>query len=113
MATAALVLGIVTIVLVCVPGFNAAAFITGIIGVILGAVSYKNLKGSNLPTGIATGGLVTSIIGLSLTALIYISCFLCAAGTSCIACEMAKSCEQANRGAGTVVQPGPQKGVGR
>jgi hypothetical protein len=111
MATAALVLGIVTIVLVFVPGFNATAFITGTIGVVLGAVSYKNLKDSNLSTGVATGGLVTSIIGLVLTALIYISCFICAAGTSCLACELAKSCEQANKGTGAPVQPAPQKGV--
>ncbi len=98
MATAALVLGILSIVLIVVPGFNYLAMITAIIGVILGAISLKTLKAEGNPTGVAMGGLVTSIIGLSLSALLYISCFICAAGASCIAsqylCSAAKSAKE-------------------
>ncbi len=47
--------------------------ITGIVGIILGAMGKKK-DGS----GVATGGLVTSIIGLVLCGILFIACVACA-----------------------------------
>jgi len=100
MSTASLVLGIVSLVLVFVPGFNFLGLIAGIIGIVLGSISLKNSKALNQPQGTARGGLITSIIGTALSALLYMSCFLCVAGTSCFAtncaCQMAKLCDNAS-----------------
>ena len=92
MANAALILGIVTCVLVIIPGYNFIALITGIVGVVLSVSSLKNLKEANLPTGAAKAGLITSIVGLSLAALLYLTCILCMAGTTCVTVEGIKSC---------------------
>ncbi len=47
--------------------------ITGIVGIILGVMGKKQ-DGS----GVATGGLVTSIIGLVLCGILFIACVACA-----------------------------------
>lgn len=100
MATASLVLGIVSIVLVFVPGFNFIGMICGVVGIVFGAITLKNLKETGQPLGIAKGGLITSIVGASLAALLYVSCFLCAMGTACVAtncaCQMSKLCDSAS-----------------
>lgn len=82
MGVAALVLGIIAIVIGI---FSAGALgwagaIMGIIGIILGALGRKNAPEGK--TGIATGGLVCSIIGTILCLLLYLACAACVGGVS-------------------------------
>ena len=77
---AGLVLGIIAVVL----GFFSATLIMGILGLICGivgiilAVKGKKLAvASGAPTGLATAGLVLSIIGTAVSALLFIFCGLC------------------------------------
>ena len=67
MAVASLVLGIISIIIGAVSG--------GLVGW-LGAIGRKNPEHK----GIATGGLVCSIIGLVLSLILYIACIGCTAG---------------------------------
>ncbi|MBN1533952.1 MAG: DUF4190 domain-containing protein [Spirochaetes bacterium] len=90
MAVASLILGIVAIVFSFIPVVNFIGPIVGIVGIILGAVSMKNLKAAGQPTGMATGGLVTSIIGTVLSLLIWIACAACVGGASRAVQEAAK-----------------------
>lgn len=57
LAVASLVLGIVSIVFSFIPGLIIVGLITGIIGVVLGVLAKKKN-----PTGMATAGLVCSIL---------------------------------------------------
>lgn len=72
MGVASLVLGIISIVI----GLFSAGLlgwlgaILGIIGIVLGALGKKDPE----KKGIATGGLVCSIIGLVLSLLLYLAC---------------------------------------
>lgn len=75
MGVASLVLGIIAIIIGL---FSAGALgwfgaILAIIGIILGAVGRKNPEKS----GLATAGLVCSIIGLILCLIVYIACVAC------------------------------------
>lgn len=75
MAVASLVLGIISVIfgvfLSSFAGWLGA--IIGIIGIILGAVAKKKPESS----GVATAGLVLSIIGTILSLLLYIACLAC------------------------------------
>ncbi len=84
MAVASLILGIVAIVFSIIPGVNLFGIgpIAGVVGIILGAIALKNLKAANQPTGMAMGGLVTSIIGAVLGLLIWIACAACVSAGS-------------------------------
>ena len=82
MAIAALVLGIVSLVFAVIPGFQIFAPIVGVVGIILGVISRKNLKAANQPTGMATAGMVMSIIGTVLGVLMYILCVACVTGAA-------------------------------
>ena len=82
MGVASLVLGIVAIV---VGVFFSSLFgwvgcIVGIIGIVLGALARKNVE----KKGIATAGLVCSIIGLVLSAVLYIACVACVGGIAAL-----------------------------
>lgn len=77
MGVASLVLGIIAIIIGL---FSAGALgwfgaILAIIGIILGAVGRKNPE----KRGLATAGLVCSIIGLILCLIVYIACVACLA----------------------------------
>ena len=77
MGVASLVLGIIAIIIGL---FSAGALgwfgaILAIIGIILGEVGRKNPEKS----GLATAGLVCSIIGLILCLIVYIACVACLA----------------------------------
>lgn len=86
MAIASLVLGIVSLVFaVLIPGLQFLAPIVGIIGIILGVVSRNNLKEANQPTGMATAGMVMSIIGTILGILMYLLCVACVGGLAGVA----------------------------
>lgn len=71
-----LVLGIFTIVMGCF-GWTFAwgtiiGVFTGIAGIILGVMGKKRQ-----PNGVATGGIVTSIIGTVLCGILFVACIAC------------------------------------
>ncbi len=80
MAIASLVLGIISIIFAFTGPVSFVGIIVGVVGIILGAVARKND-----PSGIAIGGLVTSIIGTSMALIFYLACVACVtAGTKVI-----------------------------
>ena len=78
MGVAALVLGIISIVIgvFSAGSLGWAGAILGIVGIILGVLGRKNPEKS----GIATAGMVCSIIGTILCLLLYIACIACVGG---------------------------------
>ena len=74
MGVASLVLGIVSIVFVVFTGGVArpVAAVLGIVGIVLGGLARRDN-----PTGIATAGLVCSIIGAVLGLIAVITCYGC------------------------------------
>lgn len=72
MGVASLILGIVSLVCSLFGAFSWIGCIAGIIGIILGAMARKQAA-----SGVATGGLVCSIIGLVLCAIVFIACAAC------------------------------------
>ena len=82
MGVAALVLGIVSLLIGIFTGgaLGWVGAILAIIGIILGALGRKNAE----KKGIATAGLVCSIIGLVLCLIFYIACVACIDGTAAL-----------------------------
>lgn len=85
MGVASLVLGIIAIIIgiFSAGSLGWAGAIMGIIGIILGALGKKSAPEGQ--TGIATGGLVCSIIGTILCLLLYIACVACLGGLASLA----------------------------
>ena len=77
LAIAALVLGIVSCVLAWFYGVNAVALVTAIVGLILAILANKSYKELGQKNGIATAGLVLSIIGLALAVIGFLTCTVC------------------------------------
>lgn len=77
LSIAALVLGIIACVLAWFYMINIAALICGVIGIVCAVKGKKLAVAAAAPTGIATAGLVLSIIGLCLGAIGFLSCTLC------------------------------------
>jgi hypothetical protein len=75
MGVASLVLGILAILITVFTGgsFGWIGAILAILGTILGAVGRKNPE----KKGLATAGLVVSIIGLILGLVLYVACVAC------------------------------------
>lgn len=73
MGIAALVLGILSIIFVAVPFLN---LVLGIVGIVLGALGMKK---DTKYKSLAKAGLVTSIVGLSITVLVVVCCAVCGA----------------------------------
>ncbi len=71
LAIASLVLGIVSIVFSFI-ALYWIGIIVGIVGIVLGVMAKKKN-----PSGMATAGLVLSIIGTALCALVFIACAAC------------------------------------
>lgn len=78
MAVASLVLGIISVVLGVFTGgaLGWVGAIIAILGIILGALAKKDPA----KKGMATAGLVLSIIGLVLCLLFYLACAACVGG---------------------------------
>lgn len=78
MAVASLVLGIISIVIGVFSAGSLGWFgaILAVIGVVLGALGKKDIE----KKGLATAGLVCSIIGLVLCLILYIACVACISG---------------------------------
>jgi hypothetical protein len=79
MAAGSLILGILALIVMLIPVIGFIAIPLAITGIILGAVSSKKLKAAGASTGVATGGIVTSIISLVLSSAFTIMCSVCAA----------------------------------
>jgi hypothetical protein len=74
MGVAGLILGIFSLIGGSIPGVNAfPLWLLGIIGIILSSIARK--KGGG---GVATAGLVLSIIGTVLSLITFIACAICA-----------------------------------
>ena len=79
MAVAGLILGILSLVGGSIP--VTAAFpmwLFGLIGIILSSIARKKAKIAGQPSGMATAGLVLSIIGFILSLVTFIACLACA-----------------------------------
>jgi hypothetical protein len=69
MGVAGLVLGILSAVGGWIPFINYFAWVFGIVGIILSVLGRKKAAAENKPTGVATAGLVLSIIGLVISVI--------------------------------------------
>jgi len=79
MGVASLIFGILAIIIGVFFGglFGWAGAILALLGIILGAVGRKNPE----KAGVATGGLVCSVIGMVLCLITYIACTACVGGS--------------------------------
>ena len=75
----ALVLGILSLILAWFYLVNISAIVFGIVGIVMAAIGRKKSIAAGAPTGLGTAGLVTSIIGLAVGAIGFISCTICVA----------------------------------
>lgn len=74
---AALILGIVSILLACFYLLSAVSMACGIVGIICATNGQKYCLDQGQPTGLATAGLVLSIIGLTISSVSFLTCTLC------------------------------------
>ena len=75
-ATASMVLGIISLVFAWF-GYSALiAIVLAIVGLVLGVQAKKELPPQE-PQGMATAGIVCSIIGLVLSCVVFIACVMC------------------------------------
>lgn len=77
MGVASLVLGILSLIIgIFLPAFQWIGAIFGLVGIILGAQGRKNPE----KKGIATAGMVCSIIGFILCIIFFVACAACVGG---------------------------------
>lgn len=81
---ASLVLGIVALICGFIPGVSLVGFILALLGVILGALGRKVPE----KAGVATGGLVCSIIALVFSCIFFFACGGMAMCSACTAASM-------------------------
>jgi len=79
LAIGSLVCGIISLVFAWWSFFALIGLITGIVGVVLGVLGGKKMKMAGFPSGMATAGLVMSIIGTILSAIFFMVCGVCVA----------------------------------
>ena len=78
MDVAGLVLGILSIIGGSIPVANAfPMWLFGIVGIVISSIAR-----SRQPSGLATAGLVLSIIGTILAFITFLACAVCAAGAA-------------------------------
>jgi hypothetical protein len=77
LAVAALVLGIIGMIASLIPFGALLGVPLAIVGLILGILARKNAVETQQPTGMATAGLVVSIIGVALGILLFALCAAC------------------------------------
>ena len=76
MAIAALVLGILGTIFAIIPLMFWLGLILSLVGLILAIVGRSGAKKAAKPTGTATAGLVLSLVGTALSALMWVWCGL-------------------------------------
>ncbi len=79
LSIAGLVLGIVSAVFGWFGVIGIIALICGIVGIVCAVMGKKKAKAAGISSGLATAGLVLSIIGTSLAGIGVLACFACAA----------------------------------
>lgn len=79
MAIGSLVCGIVSLVFAWWSFAAIVGFIAGVVGIVLGVLGGKKMKMVGAPAGMATAGLVLSIIGAILSAIFFVVCGVCVA----------------------------------
>lgn len=85
MGVASLVLGIIALIIgIFLTGFQWVGAIVGLIGIILGAQGRKNPE----KKGIATAGMVCSIIGFIFCIIFFVACVACVGGLGAIGAGM-------------------------
>ena len=85
MGVASLVLGIIALLIgFFLTGFQWVGAIVGLIGIILGAQGRKNPE----KKGIATAGMVCSIIGFIICIIFFVACAACVGGLGAIGATM-------------------------
>ena len=77
LSTAALVLGIVSAVFAWFYGVSLVALVCGVVGIILAVKGRNAAIYAGAPTGMATAGLVLSIVGTVLAGIGFVACTLC------------------------------------
>jgi hypothetical protein len=79
-------MGIISVVLCWFGYFAIAALILAIVGLVLSVSAKKEMQASGnfMARGMATAGLVLSIIGVSLSAIVFISFLVCVSSISSI-----------------------------
>lgn len=90
LSIAALVCGIIATVLAWFYMINIAALVLGIVGIVCAVSGKKKAVAANAATGLATAGLVLSIIGTCLAGVGFLSC------TLCVACAASSTSSLAN-----------------
>ncbi|MBN1388837.1 MAG: DUF4190 domain-containing protein [Bacteroidales bacterium] len=64
MGVAALIMGIISVVVAFIPCLGLLAFFTGIVAIVLGAIGISQASRANAPKGLGIGGLVTGALAL-------------------------------------------------
>jgi len=77
-AVASLVLGIVALLLIWFGYSVIVSIILAIVGIVMGINARKELPPGD--SGLATAGMVCSIIALVLSCIVFVACVLCVAG---------------------------------
>jgi|GEM_PF-1724570 uncharacterized membrane protein HdeD (DUF308 family) len=79
MGVAALVLGILGLILLIIPVYvtQILGLCLGVVALILGIIGRKQASEEGKPTGMSTAGMVLGIIATALNALAFIACQLC------------------------------------
>ena len=80
-AVASMVLGIISLVFAWFGYFAILAIAMSIVGIILGIGARKDVV-QGQSTGMATAGVVCSIIALALSTIVFISCVICVSNAS-------------------------------
>jgi len=70
LSIAGMVLGIVCLAIMCIPYINFVSIPCAIVGLILSIMGKKKSKAAGQPTGMATAGIILSIIALALAIII-------------------------------------------
>ncbi len=86
MGIASLVLGIFSILFAFTGPAGFIGIILGVVGIVLAVLARKN----NPADSVATGGLITSIVGCALALLFYMACLACVAGSKKVMDEASK-----------------------
>ncbi len=64
MGVAALIMGIISVVVAFIPCLGLLAFFTAIVAIVLGAIGISQASKASSPKGLSAGGLVTGVLAL-------------------------------------------------